>query len=172
MSETRKGRRRIVVTRRSNSHMERNARVLLRTIKANLGQVTFFQREDLMQVPGLFRHIAAITRYNNIREACNYLCEHGELVRLTRTDLALPKQARAYEQLEQTPLHDEYLDTIRQLVRAMPKGQPFGVIDVVETWRSDGHLSVNSKRIAIRHAITRLVKERVCRRRNEYEYSV
>jgi hypothetical protein len=172
MSETR-ARRRRVVRIKSDTNLERNARVLLRSIKANLGQATFFQIEDVMQVPGLFRHIASITRYNNIREACNLLIDHGDLVRLTRTDIALPRQARSYQQqAHEHPLHEEYLDTIRQLVQEMPRGQPFGVMDVVGSWQSDGHLSVNSKRVAVRHAMTRLVKEKVCRRRNEYEFSV
>jgi hypothetical protein len=159
------------VRTRANSKTERNAQVSLRAIKANLSQATYFQIEDLMALPGLFRHIASITRYNNIREAMNYLVEQGELVRLSRGDWALPRQAKTYQEQQRQPLHEEYLDTIRQLVQAMPKRQPFGVMDVVAAWRSDGHLSLNSKRIAVRHAMTRLLKEKVCRHRNEYEYS-
>lgn len=175
MSETRtrRRRRRVVSVKVKNvSNLERNARVLLRSIKANLGQATFFQIEDVMQVPGLFRHIASITRYNNIREACNHLIEDGSLVRLSRTDIALPANARSFQREEHQPLHEEYLDTIRHLVQEMPKRHPFGVMDVVEAWRTDGHLSVNSKRVAVRHSMTRLVKEKICRRRNEYEFAV
>jgi len=150
------------------THAERNARVLLRSIKANLNQATFFQREDLLQLP-VFTHITTIARYGTIRIACLFLIQEGDLVSLSRTDLALPSKAKAYSD---QPLHEEYLDTIRSLVRVMPKGRPFAVMDVVYEWKADSHLSVNSKRVAVRHAMTQLVKQKLCKRRNEFEYTV
>ena len=148
---------------------ERNARVLLRSIKANLTQATYFQREDLLQLP-VFTHITTIARYGTIRIACLFLIDDGALVSLSRTDLALPAKAKTYS--SEHPLHEEYLDTIRTVVRAMRKGQPFSVMDVVGEWKADSHLSVNSKRVAVRHAMTHLVKEKSCRRRNEFEFTV
>lgn len=151
------------------TNAERNARVLLRSIKANLAQATYFQREDLLQLP-IFAHITTIARYGTIRIACLFLIDEGALISLSRTDLALPGKAKSYS--SEHPLHEEYLDTIRAVVRAMRRGQPFAVMDVVSDWRADGHLSINSKRVAVRHAMTQLVKEKVCRRRNEFEYTV
>jgi hypothetical protein len=54
----------------------------------------------------------------------------------------------------------------------MEKRTPFSVQDVVNKWRSDTHLSVNSKRVAVRHAMTQLVRERVCKRRGGFEFTV
>lgn len=150
-------------------HAERNARVLLRAIKANLNQATFFQREDLLQLP-VFTHIGTISRYGTIRIACLFLIDEGDLVSLSRTDLALPAKAKGYS--SESHLHEEYLDTIRTLVRAMPRRQPFSVMDVVHEWEADSHLSVNSKRVAVRHAMTQLIREKACRRRNAFEYTV
>jgi len=149
-------------------HAERNARVLLNAIRSNLGQTTYFQREDLLQLP-VFMHVTTISRYGHIRLAVLFLMQRGDLVQLSRTDLALPNQAKSYTA---TPLHEEYLDTIRLVVKRMAKNTPFSVMDVVAEWASDEHLSVNSKRVAVRHAITRLVEEHVCQKRDDYEYIV
>lgn len=145
---------------------ELSARVLLRAIKANLAEARFFQREDLLQLP-VFTHIATISRYNHIRSAVNTLVENGELARLSRTDLSLPGKARTYN--TEVALHREYLDTIRLLVQKMGK-QRFSVMDLVDEWRTDGHLTVNSKRVAVRQAIPQLLREQVCRKRNQFEF--
>lgn len=150
--------------------VERNARVLLRAIKANLGQTTFFQRQDVLEIPGLFTHISFISRYNNIGVALHFLVEQDDLVQLSRTDYALPNKAK--RKPDEQPLQTLHLENLRGLVRNMPKGQPFQVMNVVNAWTTDTHLSLNTKRITVRHAMTQLVRERTCKQRNEFEFVV
>lgn len=145
-----------------------SARVLLRAIKANLAEASYFQREDLLHLP-VFTHIATISRYNHIRLAVNALVQTGQLVRLSRTDLSLPGKARTYS--ADVAIHREYLDTIRLLIQKMGRKR-FAVMDVVDSWRTDGHLTVNSKRVAVRQAIPQLLREKVCRKRNHFEFMV
>jgi hypothetical protein len=143
-------------SQRANDEREaRYARVILASVKRELGDAEFFTREDMLQLPVL-AHVATITRYQEVCAAVQRLIIERQLVELTRTELCLAGQE---SRVNMQPRRETYGRTIRKLVTAMPMREPFGVMDVVAEWRSDPHLTINAKRVAVRQELRALVKD-------------
>jgi hypothetical protein len=148
------------------------AEILLRQIRQNFSGVISFTRDDVvhMQV-AQFEQVAFITRHRATCVAISYLIEHGQLIQKKFPDLCLPERANGYH-FDETPITSEYAPTIKRLVTAMPPRKPFAVMEVVQRWRTDPQLTSDSKRKAVRLSMSRLVREGVCRRLSDFEYTV
>lgn len=152
-------------------HVVPYAETLLNQIKMRLGHVVSFTREDLLQLPvAEFSQVATITRYRETCVAVAYLIESGELVQKKFPDLCLRARADLYR-FDETTVASEYEPTIRQLVRTMPAAKPFAVLHVVKRWRTDPQLTTDTKRKAVRMLMSRLIREGVCRRASEFEFT-
>jgi hypothetical protein len=137
--------------------IDENADELLRVIEQELGDADFFTREDLLQC-NVFQWCATITRYRYIGEAATRLLDTGRLVATSRTELALPRQAKLYRSGGE--LAEEFGDTIRGLALGLVRKR--GAIDVpavLSAWKTDEHLSTHVKRVTTRNAIAALVRE-------------
>jgi len=148
--------------------VEKYARMLHRSIRLNLDEVDFFTREDLLQLP-VFMHITTITRYHYICLATQVLLTKGDIVSKTRTGLCLPRHARS---ISDTPLAEQYAVTIQKLVERSSPKKAFGVMDIVDAWTTDPHLTINNKRVAVRGSMNRLIKQGIVKLVNEFEYKV
>jgi hypothetical protein len=130
---------------------EEMAKALLADIKQHLPEVVFFQREDLLHLP-VFQYVATVTRYRYVCDAVNYLLSTNRLVALSRTDLALPGNKSRYREIH---LEHDYDNTVAELILQY-EGERIEIPRVLLAWRSDQHLTDNSKRIAIRGALRRM----------------
>lgn len=153
-------------------HVQSYANLLLAQIKQHLSHVISFTRQDLLQLPVLeFDRVAMISRYRETCIAVSYLLEQGKLVRAKFPDLCLPAKVSHY-QFKESSVVTEYDGTIRRLIRAVPAAKTFTVMHVVNQWRTDPQLTADTKRKAVRLAIPRLVREGLCTRLSEFEYTV
>lgn len=141
---------------------------LLTAIKQELGNATSMTREDLMHLK-VFDHIATITKYQLVRVMVKYLVRRGDLVTKSRTDLCLLSHQRAYVD---APLHEQYFGTVSSLVSAQDIRSRTTIMDIVSFWKTDPHLTVNNKRVAVRGSIARLIREGYLRRADEFEFIV
>jgi hypothetical protein len=146
----------------------RYADLLLQAIKTELAAANFFTREDLLQLR-VFQHVSTITRYHEICLAMHVLLSKGAVVAMSRTDLVLSEQRDRYRTDE--PIATQYMETIRKVVRGFGK-QTFAVMDVVGAWKSDLHLTINNKRVAVRGALKRLAHEELIRATGEFEFTL
>jgi hypothetical protein len=136
--------------------IEPYAKALLASIKDVLGNVDWFTREDLLHLE-TFDQISTISRYGYVCASVRWLTREGLLVELSRTELALPAKAKLYSR--SVPLHHTYLNTVERVVRGFGQLQLFSVMDVVNRWKNDPHLTENAKRVVVRRALTVLVSE-------------
>lgn len=141
---------------------------LLRSIRQELGNAVSITREDLMQLK-VFDHIATITKYRLIGTMVKYLAARAELIHKSRTNMCLIAHEKAYDD---TPLHQQYYDTICAIVASLHPRTRTSIMDIVALWRTDPQLTINNKRVAVRGAITRLIKEGRLRRHDEFEFVV
>lgn len=152
--------------------------ILLRAIKRELGGATFFNREDLIHLRGFGQEVTSQSRYGKICVLLQFLLESGEVKRCknrdgsaSRTDLCLKSHERLYnnEQL----LWDQHYDHIRSVVQNT-RWEPstFAVIDIIGEWKTDATLTFNNKRVAVRHAVTKLLNDGIITRHDEYEFRV
>lgn len=118
------------------------ANILLQNIREQLDQAESFSREDLLQLRSL-RHVATITRYRYICLALHELLAGRCLVTVSRTELAVRGAKQSAE-----PVHVRYAETLNRLIGKF--NLPFAVMDVVDAWTTDSHLTVNTKRVAAR----------------------
>lgn len=133
----------------------KDAEALLHDIKQHLPEVIFFRREDLLHTP-CFSSVSTITRYAYVCRAVDHLLTTGALVAKSRTDLCLADRQHRYKDADH--LGTRYAATIRRVVlTATP--EVFTVMDVVRGWKSDQHLTENSKRVAAREALWDLAHE-------------
>lgn len=147
------------------------ASTLLRQINERLSNVVSFTREDLLHLSIVeFEQVATITRYRATCVAVAYLIEHGELLQRRFPDLCLPSNAANYK-FEAETAATLYDHTIRRLVRTMPAHKPFVQMQVVNRWRTDSDLTLDTKRKAVRLTMPRLIREGVCVR-DGFEYTV
>lgn len=135
--------------------LEVMAEALLADIERHLPEAAFFQREDLLHLPA-FQGVATITRYRYVCAAVDQLLWSRKLVAKGRSDLCLSSRSRDYRQAA-GDLSERYGKTVLRLVQER-KGN-FHVMDIVRDWTSDQHLTENTKRIAARGALKRLVRE-------------
>lgn len=140
---------------------EMYARAMLDGISTELRDADFFQREDLLHLK-CFQHVSTITRYRYICDAVHWLLEGGKLVAKSRSDLCLPGKAKAYDAISETPLVERYDRQVHRLV-TQQKG-PFTVDDLLRAWRADPHISLNSKRVALRTVLGQMVRHRELQR--------
>jgi hypothetical protein len=132
---------------------EQMAKTLLEDIRRYLPEATFFQREDLLHLP-TFQSVATITRYARVCESVGYLLSTRRLVLLSRTDLCLPDKASQYE--DEADLAGRYEQTVRRLL--MRAGDDLTMPNLLRLWTSDPHLTLNSKRIALRENMKKLAR--------------
>jgi hypothetical protein len=85
--------------------------------------------------------------------------------------LCLPAKVAHY-QFREFSVVTEYDATIRRLIRTAPAATPFTVMSMVLQWRTDPQLTADTKRKAIRLAIPRLIREGLCTRVSDFEYTV
>lgn len=137
--------------------VETIAKALLADIRRHLPEAPFFQREDLLHLPAL-SGVATITRYRYVCLAVHLLVQQRKLVLKGRSDLCLASRAGEYE-AETDDFSKRYERTIR--ATATQQRGSFLVMDVVRAWRSDQHLTENSKRIAVRQTLRRMAREGV-----------
>lgn len=132
--------------------LERLSRAVLNAVRSELADVDFFTREDMLHLSPL-QHVATITRYHSLTAVVQRLVGSRRLVELSRTELALPEKQSRYNPHE-TPLHLLYQHQIDRLLtwhlRDQGNDAPFDVMTLVDRWRSDQHLSLNAKRVAVR----------------------
>jgi hypothetical protein len=148
------------------------ANTLLREIKLHLGRVISFTREDLLQLKiAEFDQVATITRHRQLCIVVRYLIDRGELVERKFPDLCLPYNVDKYR-FDDTSVAEEYDITIRRLVSTMPVSEPFVIMHVVSRWRTDPQLTHDTKRKAVRNAIGSLVREGLCRRLNQFQFTL
>jgi hypothetical protein len=136
---------------------EVHAKALLRDIQIHLGDAGWFTREDLLHLP-TFEHVATITRYRYVGLAVTRLVESKRLYEVSRTELCLAGRTRDYHTPQE--IHEEFGRTIRRLTIArIGTGEAVTVADILNDWRTDQHLTTNSKRVAVRHAFRLMVRE-------------
>jgi len=146
-----------------------DAAILLDAIKTELADADFFTREDLLHLE-CFSHVATITRYEKVRLAVRYLLRYNELVALTRTDLALPAKSRFYA--DRTALADHFGSTVTRLLKKLRPGSEFSVMDVVDAWETDVHLTLNVKRVLTRVILQRMARDGLVASSGEYLYAL
>lgn len=135
----------------------RRAAALLAAIERELGDVSFFTREDLLHTNAL-SHVSTITRYSYVREAVTWLLERSKILAITRTELCLAGRKREYRAPDR--LLSEYRNTIQRITRAMTHGGDVASVrDVLDAWQSDPHLSLNGKRVVVRKVLAQLARE-------------
>ena len=164
----------IVPMRRENSPVTNDkdeplGRALLAAIRRELGDVDFFSREDLLQL-GAFDHVTTISRYRYVCWAVRWLLRAGLLVGKSRTDLCLPGKAKLYA--GGAGMLETYMDTIREHVRSQSKIRPFTVGTILDRWRTDQHLTRNTKRVLVRQALTALNAAGVVTRLEDNAYQL
>lgn len=145
---------------------EREANALLAGIERELPEVDYFTREDLLHLT-TFNHVATITRYNYVRAALDLLIRKGAVVAKSRTDLCLPKASKRYND-GVNDLGDRYQRVIKRCINS--QSDDFGVMDVVALWKADPHLTVNTKRVAVRAALKVMVREGTLEKNDDYTY--
>ena len=146
--------------------MEFRAVTLLKAINDNLYAADFFTREDILHTP-VFMHIATISRYQMVCRAVRWLIRTKRLTELSKTDLRVVGKNTRYH----GPIfYEDYIDTIESLIREFKTTEEFTVMDIVNLWRSDPHLTTNNKRVAVRKSMTRLVNRDALTKLNEFEY--
>lgn len=131
------------------------ARIVMHCIEQELGGAEFFTREDLLQLSAL-QSVATITRYQHVCHAVHRLIAGRKLIELSRTELAVPGGVVAGRQGVEN-LKVNYVKTIDRLAG---KFETFSVMDVVDEWTSDQHLTTNAKRVAVRHRLRHLLKRK------------
>lgn len=151
----------------TQSRENRLSQVFLREIKRNYGDAIFLTRDDLLQLP-VFGHVGTSTRVLYINKMVNHLIDARELVSKSKTALCLKSKSNAYEA---TPLRDQYSDTIRAIVSNIGR-KPFTVMDVVNNWTTDPHITPNNKRVAVRQSMRRLVADGVIKSYDEFRYTL
>ena len=129
--------------------------ILLRGIENELGDSVFFTREDLIQI-SVFGHVSTIYRYSMICTLLRHLIMKGDIVEKNRTDLCLRDQSGAYSDI---PLRERYIDTITAVVGSFRAGSRMTVMQIVGAWKTDNDLTTNNKRVAVRGAIRKLVRD-------------
>ena len=134
---------------------DRAADALLASIHGELPEVECFTREDLLHLR-CFDHVSTITRYQYVREAVHALIRRGDIVERSRVELATTAMAHAHSEAVLGDVAERYGRVIARHVARMDG--TFGVMDVVRAWKSDPHLTVNTKRIAARQALTRMAR--------------
>jgi hypothetical protein len=145
--------------------------ILLRAIQRDFGGSPYFTREDLLHLRE-FQHIGTQYRYGLISSILMYMIDQGSVIAKTRTNLCLSgNQAKSYRE---EPVREQYHDTIVAIIRKAWAGhrEAFTVMDVVGEWKTDPHLTVNIKRVAIRESLPKLIRDKVVRRRNEFEFNI
>lgn len=140
--------------------------ILLREINRNYGDAMFFTREDLLQLPA-FGYISTISRYQTVCTLVDFLITNGDLIAKSKTNLCLKAKSGFYES---TPLHEQYSETIGIVVSKFRR-ESFTVMDVVDVWKTDKHLTINNKRVAVRNAMRRLVRDEVINYNGDLTYS-
>ncbi len=136
-----------------------DARLLLEAVKMEYPDVDFFTREDCLFLHP-FMHVATITRYNTVRLAVRYLIETGELREVSRTQLALPGKAKYV--LPPNDLQDQFVNTVCKLLTrldAIDPGHEFAVMDLVDIWTTDKHLTENTKRTIARNIMRAVARD-------------
>lgn len=155
--------------REVSSRLRNYARLMLLTIERDFAGADFVTREDLLQARA-FQHVSTITRYSEVCHAVSELLRQGKLIAKSRTDLCLPDRVGRYK--EDTPLAGQYAATIRRLLLSKRKEGSFSVMDIVSAWRTDQHLTVNNKRVAVRGALKKFVHDKLIQVNDDYEYEV
>jgi hypothetical protein len=149
--------------------VESYSNALLRTIKRELGNAIFFTREDLLHLP-LFNHVSTMYRYHLVCIMVRFLARKGDLIIKNRTNVILRgDHEKAYSE---TPLHYQHYDTISAIITDMPLQTKTTVMDVVALWTTDPHLTVNNKRVAVRGAISGLIRDGLLRKYDEFQFIV
>lgn len=150
--------------------VESYANILLREIKRSFGDALFFTRDDITRL-SILGHVGIASQYHTACLLVRFLCEQGDLVEKSRTDLCIKNRERGY--IDQ-PLHIQFFNTIQKIVlRTNPaERQHITVMDIVYEWKTDPHLTTNNKRVAVRGAMPRLVKEGVITKRDEVHYAL
>jgi hypothetical protein len=152
----------------SEARVKSYSAAMLTTIKRELGNAIFFTREDVLQL-GVFNYVGTAYRINLISIMVRHLVSRGDLILKSKTDICLPSHERGYSE---TPLRQQYYDTIRGVISSMPTRSHASHMDIVALWKTDQHLTINNKRVAVRGAIVRLIKEGHISRRNDFEFTV
>ncbi len=145
------------------------ARALLVAVKNDLSAADWFTREDLLHLE-VFDHLSTISRYGYLCSAVRRLLEDGDLVELSRTELALPAKAKLYGGGGLTPIHHEYMHTVARLITGIGYDQLFTVMDAVRRWKNDQHLTTNVKRVIVRRAVAAMVKAGALNAKDEQTY--
>lgn len=134
------------------------AEVMLRGIKAEMPDVAYFTREDLLQLR-CFSMVATITRYGYVCAAVRHAIERSWMVPVSRTELILTGRKREF--LKSNLHSSEYFPSI---IKRLPDGE-FSAMSLVDTWDSDHHLTYNAKRMIVRdatkHMLSRGIIERI-----------
>jgi hypothetical protein len=141
--------------------------MFLRIVKSHYSDANFITRDDLLEPP-IFGHVGHARRYQLVRQMVDHLLVTEELVYKSRTNLCLKAKSNSYEE---TPLHETYYDTIASIVSTLGR-KAFDVMTVIENWTTDPHLTPNNKRVAVRHVMTRLVREGTIKAQGEFRYKV
>ena len=126
---------------------------MIRAIDVELPDVAYFTREDLLHLE-CFAHLATITRYNYVCRAVRYAIDKKWMLSISQTGLILTGRKRAYQQA--VTVWEEYIGTVNRL---LPYGTTFTVVSVLSRWKSDEHLTENSKRMILRNVMRRLTTE-------------
>ncbi len=151
---TRKSKR-VRSSRRHTNPAFENA--LLDRIERHLSQAEVFTREDVLQLPGLQDGLASVSRYRWVADAIKALIENGRIIRITTTELALP--GRTIEaHADGWSLVQEYEGTVIRHLNAIRQKGAFSVMDIVQRWRSDPHLTVHVKRVTVRRALANMAR--------------
>ena len=150
----------ISLDRRRRQHEARDAhmaRIIFASMRREFGEAEFFTREDCLHLPILKQSgLATITWYREVCDAITFLKEQGRLLEPWRGELCF---AGSEERINPTRLVDVYGDTIeRHVERLLRQGEPFGVMDVVDVWRTDPHLTINGKQRATRDKLKQLAR--------------
>jgi len=142
---------------RGLSRDEKLARIILHAINTELGNAFYFTREDLLQLRPL-QSVATITRYRMVCEAIHLLITSRRLVALSRTELAWPGGTSLGRQNADLSL---YAKTVTRLIARWSENNstPFDTVDLLRLWSTDPQLTLNAKRVAIRHHLKAMARE-------------
>ena len=150
-----------------NDGAEKMARIIMYCIEQELPGAEFFTREDLLQLSAL-QSVATITRYHHVCQAVHRLIAGRKLIELSRTELTVAGKVMAGRGSVGN-LKEAYVGTIDRLTR---KFDEFSVMDIVDAWESDQHLTINAKRVAVRHRLRTLTRRKLLKQDSMLNYSV
>lgn len=149
--------------------LESYSAALLRAIRRELGDATFFTREDCIHL-ALLNHVSTMYRYSMVCVLLRFLEQKGEVIIKSRTNIILKgDHEKSYSEI---PLSQQHYDRIFSIIRSMVPQSHTTVMDIVSLWTTDPHLTINNKRVAVRGAINRLVKGRLLRRHDDFQFIV